>query len=299
MGAVPRRAVGSRPAADFRCWDARLPHHLPLPRAVGPYLTIRTTRRFSTDARVLIFGTFRRPGNGTWLNDVCYFCKNGSEAIGGGSNAYRVCHNMADLGEGCTVVPSAVTVQIMNPQALNTTAGMIYGGVMSTQANVGGSARTWEQWADEAIQFQAPRMLSAGKLALKGVQMSSYPLNMSDVSDFDNLEVKTDGPHTWNATSEPEPTGWAPMFVYNTGGGEPDPLILEYLVTTEWRVRFDLRNPASAGHIHHEVAPEGIWNRMMREAVAAGPGVKDIADVVADVGKIAQEGKALGQLAFA
>lgn len=107
------------------------------------------------------------------------------------------------------------------------------------------------------------------------------------------MEIKNDGKHTWNATSEPEPTGWAPMFVYNTGGGGDNSLELEYLVTTEWRVRFDLSNPASAGHRHHEVADDGIWNRMAREAAAMGPGVRDIADIVANVGRMAGEARGL------
>jgi len=293
VGGIPRRGIGSRTAHDQRCWDARMPQHLPLPRAVGPYLTIRTTRRFSTDAQVLIFGTFRRPGRGQWLNDCCYYDTNASLAIGGGDNTHRISHNMSDLGSAATVCPSAITVQIMNPNALQTTSGMVYGGVLSTQAKLGGDSRTWEAWANEAVQFQAPRMLSAGKLALRGVQMSSYPLNMSQISDFETLEIKNDGKHTWNATSEPEPTGWAPMFVYNTGGGGDNSLELEYLVTTEWRVRFDLSNPASAGHRHHEVADDGIWNRMAREAAAMGPGVRDIADIVANVGRMAGEARGL------
>lgn len=288
VGGIPRKALGGKPGYDFRCWDARLPHHLPLPRAVGPYLTVRFTRRFSTDARVLVFGTFRRPGSGEWINDVCYYDHDASQAIGGGDNTNRVVHNMSELGKAATVCPSAMTVQIMNPGALQTTEGMVYAGVMTTQAKLGGDSRTWEAWADSAIQFQAPRMMSAGKLAIRGVQVSSYPLNMADVSDFETLEIKTDGRHTWNSTSEPEPAGWAPIFVYNTGGGDPNPLKLEYLVTTEWRVRFDLANPASAGHSHHEVASDGVWNKLMREATALGPGVKDIADVVSDVGKIAE-----------
>lgn len=292
VGGVPNQSLGAKQGHDLRCWDARLPHHLPLPRAVGPYLTIRTTRRFNTDARVLVFGTFRRPGGGAnanvWMNDVCYYDVNASATIASGDNTQRIVHNMNDLGKAATVCPSAMTVQIMNPNPLQSTQGMVYAGVMSTQAKLGGDTRTWEQWADQAIQFQAPRMMSAGKLAIRGVQISSYPLNMADVSDFDTVEVKTDGKHTWNSTSEPEPCGWAPIFVYNTGGGDPNTLELEYLVTTEWRVRFDLSNPASAGHAYHEVASDGIWNRMARDAAALGPGVRDIADVVSNAGRIGE-----------
>lgn len=221
------------------------------------------------------------------MNDVCYYDVNAGGSIGAGGNTHRKIHNMSELGKAATVCPSALTVQIMNPNALQTTKGMVYAGVMNTQAKLGGDPRTWESWADSAIQFQAPRMMSAGKLAIRGVQISSYPLNMADVSDFETLENKTDGDFQWDATA-PEPSGWAPIFVYNTGGGGPDTLEMEYLVTTEWRVRFDLANPASAGHSHHEVATDAVWNRLMRDATAMGPGVKDIADIVSDVGRIGE-----------
>lgn len=74
VGSVPSRPFGSvRARPSLACWDAKTPQHLSLPRPVGPYTTVRTTRRISTDRACMIFGAFKRPEEsasnaGEWSN---------------------------------------------------------------------------------------------------------------------------------------------------------------------------------------------------------------------------------------
>lgn len=292
VGAVPRRAYGgSVPCSDLRVWDAKLPHHLPLPRAVGPYTVIRTTRRFESNARVNVFGCFKnRDGTGIltpghWSSVCAVTDSNAGADIGYVDNTRWISMPMTGLGDAVTLTPSALSVQIMNPEPLQTTRGIIYAGAMTTQAALAGRAETWDTWSDRFVQFQNPRILSAGKLALKGVQVDSFPMNMSAVSDFTPLFQLNDGYHTWDQ-NKPQPTGWAPIVVVNANTPSPNGPKLEFLVTIEWRVRFDLTNPASAGHTQHSTASDGLWSRLMRSATSRGHGVHDISDAVSNAGSL-------------
>lgn len=275
---------GSNRACDLRVFNAKLPHHWPLPRPVGPYTVIRTTRRFSNSAS-MVFGTFRSQDGGSWTN----ICSIGdiviTDPINSTNNTFtRTYSGLASLGTAATVVPSAFTVQIMNPNALQTTSGIAYFGVMHTQAKISGDARTWQEYFDQFVQFQSPRILSAGKLALRGVECSSYPLNMSSLSDFEPLITQSDtGAFTYGGTNI-ETNGMAPILFYNPPGG-PD---YEFLITTEWRVRFDLSNPAAASHRDHGVSSDFWLAKILRQATSMGNGVIEIADAVADAGQMAR-----------
>jgi hypothetical protein len=159
---------------------------------------------------------------------------------------------------------------------------MVYMGVMTTQADWGGKTETWNTMFDRFVEFQSPRMMAAGKLALRGVRCNSYPLSMSHVSKFTELVTSADSRAVWNNTTA-APAGWAPIMVYN-----PQGIGLEYLVTIEWRVRFDLTNPASSGHVHHPVASESAWDNTMKAASSLGNGVREISEVVANIGAAAE-----------
>ena len=291
VGAVPRKPFGSTDLArklTLACWDAKSQIHLGLPRPVGPYTTVRVTRRFSSPSTALLFGTFKydnsHPGSvqaGKWSNMVCAEAVDPANPINGTTNTVKVSSPLTFLSagtSGATCTPSAFTVQILNPEALQTTTGIVYAGVMNTQAMIGGRSESWTDYFNRFVNFQSPRLLSAAKLALKGVQISSYPLDMNAISDFTQLQQETDANIAFD-NNAPEPQGWTPIMVMN-----PDAVRLEYLVTTEWRVRFDLQNPASAGHQYHQMQTDSTWNEMTKRAVALGHGVRDIAEVVADLG---------------
>lgn len=305
VGAISNVPFGSRVGGDLRCWDAKLPMHLPLPRAVGPYLVMRTTRRFQSSARALVFGTYKwRPSGSTiaygggWSPICAVHDYAGADPINGHLNTVTKVMPMDGLGKACTVCPSALSVQVMNPGALMETTGIIYAGVMNTQAAIGGRSESYDSYFDKFIEFQSPRLLSAGKLALRGIQINSYPLNMAELSEFTPIQQDVDDTVTWAPGSvDFSPTGFAPVMVYNSSGPS---LALEYLVTTEWRVRFDLDHPASSAHRQHPVASDQLWGSLMAKASALGNGVLDIADVVSNVGKaVSQFQKAAPLLALA
>lgn len=286
VGAAVPRAFGSRPGYSLACWDAKNPLHLALPRAVGPYTTIRATRRISISSAVNIIGTYQSLRGttlgvdppGEWSSTVMVSDVTAGAPIDGNLNSKTTTVDLSGLGPAATLVPSALSVQMMCPTALQSASGIIYAGVMNTQAAIGGRNDTWLDYADKFVQFQNPRLLAASKLALRGVQINSYPLNMSQVSRFTTMSWMGDAIATYNRNAS-EPTGWAPIMIYNPSGAD-----LELLITVEYRVRFDLDHPASASHTHHPIAPDSVWDSLTRAASALGNGVVDIADVVANTG---------------
>lgn len=290
VGAINNLPFGSRVGTDLRCWDAKLPMHLPLPRAIGPYLVMRTTKRYHSFKRAQVFGTFKYTNVGAHFTSnwstICG-CHDviASDPIVGPSNTLTTCMPMDGLGAACTVVPSAFSVQIMNPGAIGETSGMVYAGVMNTQAAISGRTESWDDYFDKFIEFQSPRIMSAGKLAIRGVQINSYPLNMNALSDFTTIQQDTSGVVTWSPNGA-VPCGFAPILVYNNN---VPALGLEFLVTTEWRVRFDLDHPASSAHRQYPVATDHLWANLMSKATALGNGVMDISDVVSNIGNAWQK----------
>jgi len=303
VGAAPPKAWGSAPGATLRCWDAKLPHHLALPRAVGPYTVIRATRRVAVTDAVNILGTFQagEAYGVAHMNHWSEVCMASSVAAGtainAASNVKFETVDLSGLGPAATLTPSAFSVQILCPASLYTASGIVYAGVMNTQACIADRLDTWSEFAEKFVQFQNPRLLSSAKLALRGVQINSYPLNMAEVSKFTPLRKEGNEVTTYNE-SKSEPIGWAPIMIYNPDGAQ-----LELLITTEYRVRFDLDHPASASHTHHAVASDSTWDSLTRQASALGNGVMDIADVVANtgmaIGRAITVGQKLGQLARA
>lgn len=96
----------------------------------------------------------------------------------------------------------------------------------------------------------------------------------------------------FNWTKEVTPVGFAPIVFVNAGTTDSEGVItretIEFVVTTEYRVRFDFNHPASAAHVQHPIASDATWNSLMQKAVSLGHGVMDIADVVADLGQAAR-----------
>lgn len=290
VGRTARTAFGGDRIAGpgLACWNANLPQHLSLPRAVGPYLTVRFTKRIKSDNEFNMFAFFREVVSlqnavllneaAAWTNIICASSRVPGDTIGAaGSTGFTRVNGTDELGNGTTWCPSAMTVQVMNPNALQTTTGIIYNGVAKTQFPIGGdTSRTWIDVGDEFVNFQQPRLCSAGKLALLGTTTSTYPLSMSQLSEFTRVNdfVQT---QTWPARLQP--AGMAPIIVYN-----PQAVELEYLVTTEWRVRFDLGNPACAAHRHHPVSSDSTWDMKVRDALDQGHACLDIASRVAETG---------------
>lgn len=296
---APRQALGADPyyirGLDHRrCWDAFNQAHAPLPRAVGPYCVVRTTQQITTSDEMIIFGTFQdQSASGSRWRGVCAVSQAGAAATGPISStsatnfwAAPAPGSRTDANSTFTCCPSAISVQAMCPVALQNANGLMYAAVAPAQYKLGGSTYTWPDVRSKMLSFFRPRILTAGKLALRGIQMDSMPLSMSQVSEF--LEYSpsaSSGPSTW--PDGVEPIGWAPLLFANPSGEE-----MQYFVTIEWRVRFDISNPAVSAHQHHGVSSDAEWDHMIRRATAALPGVIDIVSKVADIGVAGVQGVA-------
>lgn len=268
-------------------WDAFASAHAPLPRSVGPYTVVRTTRLFTTDSKFLMFGTFQNQGH--WSNVICAAANKGftttpinaasstdffiSAAPGGNPTTIA--------SSSFTCCPSAISVQVMGQNSLQTASGQYAIGVVPARMDFYGDTRSWNTVAQEFIAYMRPRLVSGGKLALRGVQMDSMPLSMNDCSEFLPMYPETGDKlaNQWSSSLNWRPKGWAPMCVFNETEQE-----MSYLVTTEWRVRFDMSNPAVSSHSHHGVSSDNAWDSHIRRATAALPGVIDIAEKVANAG---------------
>lgn len=293
-GSAPGRAFGAAGnSTALSAWDAFSPSHLPLPRVTGPYCVVRCTTLITAKDAYMQFGTLQ-DSNQNWTNACAVSCK--FDGIGntlhGTNNAYRHVTTMPGLGSAVTAVPSALSVQVLNPEALQTTTGIIAGGTYKTQVNLQTMAlddtsgtspdETWEDVANNFISFQAPRLLSAGKLALKGVQINSYPLNMSEIANFTPINDQTNSLISLGSGGsgvDSQFVGFAPICFVNKSQVE-----LNYLCTTEWRVRFSIDNPAVAAHRYHGYSDDAKYAAFMHHRTNMGHGCYDIADASARSG---------------
>jgi hypothetical protein len=251
---------------------------------------LKTTQLIQTSSQVAFFGTFMSEATSTSQDQWIAMCGVGEALTGpinttAGTFAYPMV-GMDSFEYAATVAPAAVTIQIMNPQALQNTSGIAYIGRSTAQYELGGSLRTWDTLGNEFVQFMAPRLCSAGKLALRGVKVSSYPLDMNELSDFRGVRPYADafgaggGTKTFNWTSQKiRPAGFAPLVIYN-----PDGIGLQVLVTIEWRVRFDPGNVAAGTHQQYPTTPDAVWNKVTSAMSSAGHGVVDIAEDTAEIG---------------
>ncbi len=297
-GALPTRAFGASKGNNVSIrrrllhgLNARLPLHLGLPRPVGPYQVIRTSKLHTTNARVVIFtpivhNSSSADGHPVYFHACGIEDVNAALAINGTNNAVMIDMPMTGLGSAADMVPAALTVQVMNGAALQTASGLFTMGRVSQQLDLGGETRTWDTFKTEFDSFFKPRLLTGGKLALRGVTCNAVPINMNEFSNFLPGKPHVAGPITWGP--DLKPAALSPLVFTQSG----DAVDITFLVTIEWRVRFDPFSPAAASHVFHPSTPDAVWNGIIGAASAAGHGVVDIADEVAELGFDAATGAA-------
>lgn len=294
QGAVgaPRRNFGTRmnkgpSLASFRqCLDARIPRTIGLPRAVGPYTVIRTTRLVSTSAKFVMFCPFMDvPGTfgHKWFNWCGIESIDGAQDISGGINTRPISIPLTELGPASEVVPAAMTVQVMNPAALQHAFGVFAMARVNQQLQLGDSPAglTYNEMANRVISFYSPRILTGGKLAVRGVKCDAYPLNMAEYANFAPVrELSSD--FDWDFKKVP--CALSPIvFIQQNDAGLSPPI--DFMVTIEWRVRFDPINPATASHTYHDVTPDNTWNSLLKHMSSDFEPVEEIAEAVANIGK--------------
>lgn len=272
-----KRAMGYHPCLH----DAFHMAHLPLPRPTGPYTVIRTTQLIESDAPLMILGPTWDNAKQQWSNLMSYGILDAAKSWDTANNVYQYTFESMKNGSWDAVqcTPAAFSVQVMNPNAIQTSSGIVYGGRVRTSWQIKEHGTdTGNTTANQFISYNMPRLLAAAKLAFRGVQTDAVPFNMSRVADFTGLHT-TDPGQTAVGSGTWDFAGFNPQFYFN-----PSKISLQYLVCCEWRVRFDPSNPAQASHIQHPHADESIWMRCLHAAEAAGNGVIDIADRVAQTG---------------
>lgn len=293
-GAVPRKAFGSIPSSlPSHCWDAFHSSHAALPRAVGPYTVVRTTVLHKTSSVAVAIGTMQRAlpsGELAWSSFVMAHSNDPTLPLStlGSTDLENITPPGSRMGDDSTFTccPSAISVQVMCPTALQTASGQVTAAVCPVRMSLGDDTRSWNNLNSAMLSFFRPRVMTAGKLALRGVQLDSFPLSMAECSEF--LPFRNDAAVSGTFfSSEIKPRGWAPFYITNVDGAD-----LTFLITVEWRVRFDVGNPAAASHTHHGVTSDAAWDHHIRRASAALPGVVDIVSKVADVGVSAVKGAA-------
>lgn len=255
--------------------------HLPLPRPTGPYTVIRTTQLFQSGSGLVLLGPSFNGNTGEWTNHCAYAYNDVNKTAATNNNLKGVVFDTMTGGSwnGAQITPAAFSIQIMNPEALQTTTGIVYAGRLRTAYKMSENTGTsGTAIAQQFISYNNPRLLAAAKLAFRGVQIDEVPFNMSDLAKFTPVFDATNG-DTTGSSSMQDNAGFAPAFVYNPRG-----IQLQYLVCCEWRVRFDPSNPAQASHVQHTNASESIWMRALHAAESLGNGVIDIADKVAETG---------------
>jgi len=294
------------------CFNALSPCHLALSRPVGPYTVCKTTQMFTNQsAEAVIFGRMRSSSESTssfwgdpWTSVCGVRCHQspGGGAVpiaGPGGAVFFQDLSVRDGGYSyADLVPSAFTVQILNPNALQTTSGIVFIGRAHTNLNMNGDLATWDTRLGELVSYNAPRMCSAAKLGLRGVQVSAVPLDMAALASFTRrdfpVSTATEAGFNWDGVdvdSRIHFDGFGPIFIYNPNG-----VALDYLVTTEWRVRFSPQNPAQAGHSLHQCSPESDWQTAINDAYAMGNGAEDIVEKTAELGELGLGAASIGAL---
>lgn len=316
VGAVTRMPFGSvrvnptnvRLAAS--AMNANNVAHLALPINTGPYTVMRTTTIVTSSDHFTGFGFFRaaydeasiaitpvgiaeRASEG-WA-PLVGFGSTGLETSPAVSTKFHGCPQLATLGEGATIAPAAMTVQVMNGKSLQEASGIFYIGRSRTQLRLQDSATDWQIIGQDFVSYQAPRLCSGGKLALRGVKVDSMPFNIQELMDFDRIVgpplLNSDyGDVTipWSSVGQTVDggtrsenrllamKGFSPTCVYNPEGKE-----LQFIVTCEWRVRFSYTHAASSTHTHHAAADPKVWDSVSQIMSSAGHGAMDIAQNVA------------------
>ena len=265
----------AKPETIVKGLDAFDPSHVPLPRAVGDYTVIRTTQVFSGNQRFHLLGPMKINSLAdTWSNTCALSADQDGIAIGFTNGTKRTTFSSMSTGSwaDARLTPAAFTVKLMNPEALQTTNGIIYLGRAKQMLNPAGSSRTWNELANELVSYSSPELCAAGRLALRGVKIDGVPYDMNSLADFRPLAQLDDGYFTW-ANDSVLFDGFAPIFVYN-----PNNVNLQFMVCCEWRVRFDPSNPAYASHTYHRPSTPGYWDRVQRIGSALGNGVMDLAE---------------------
>lgn len=276
---LARRVRGSQGKLKKYGLDAFQDFHVPLPRAVAPYLVVRTVRAFSTNDPFIMFGTSKvlngGSSHGEWNNVIAHSNPDGTNALAGADwKRWTVGIPGIEAGGMMECVPAAYSVQVMNDSALQSASGVFYMGRAkgTIDAPESTDTRTVAEFANTLISYAPPRILTGSKLALGAVQANLTPSNLVELGDFESITSYVD--NTGAAWGEAFPfSGFNPAYLWN-----PTSQQLQFLVAVEWRVRPSPFNPMASAVSHHPPSTDNFWNDLIKAGSDIGHGVIDLAE---------------------
>lgn len=264
--------------------------HVPLPRAVGDYTVVRTTQIINYSdlpagvGQLSLFGPISTTiADGTpiplkWSSSMGISLPDAGSLSGTTGVFHKFQAMDTSAWNDVRLVPASYSVKVMNPEALQTSTGVVYIGRCRQMLNRSGSTETTVNFANDLVSYSQPELCAAGRLALRGVQVNLVPYDMNALSDFRQMSTVTptdEGGWTQrlSASAESQFDGLAPVFIYN-----PSDIKLQLLICCEWRVRFDPSNPAYATHTFHRSSTMEYWEKVQRLASSEGAGVFDLVE---------------------
>jgi hypothetical protein len=200
----------------------------------------------------------------SWSRAVAIASDNAASQITTASNTY-VKAEVDSTATGLKCVPAAVTVRIINSEALQTTTGVVYIGQMHTKEDLRGSTNSWTTTGQQLVSFCKHKGFSAAQLATKSVDVSAVPTDMSELADFEEKRTWSDGLQTYDTQADIVFAGFSPIFIYNPNGIN---LTLEIMV--EWRVRHSSLSIFHSRMQLHQPAPERSWFQAIEEVTERG-----------------------------
>lgn len=290
---VPVNQVGSRSRGGFRrprrsrimSLSAYSSSTLGLIQPTAPYSFLTVTKVISSDARVIVFGTFAtETSTGTaWCPVISLSDVNHTAAINATGNTFLYkFSNFDGLGAASEYIPAALTVKVTNPNALQVTSGTVQLTRVQGNTSYGGSTTVWDTAAEALLSNCKPRIVSAAELAMKPLYGHGIPNDFTEMARFDRLIPSTDtslaNPYTWS-TQAFHPAGFTPLLVYNNiiTSGTTTPSPLTYEVTAKWRVRVTPDNPFSSTHVYQPVTSPSVWQSVVAQTSAHPSGFDEAA----------------------
>lgn len=274
------------------------PLHIPLPHVTGGYSVVRTISTFTSSDYMTVLGCVDMPMSDCW-SDLCALgITNSSDALGAGhwKPHFLPSPTGTDSTGFAEVAPSAVSVQVSNPQSLTNASGTVFMGRCKTTLSQppAGDTRTAEAFANALMSYNAPKMLAGARLAMTTQQVNLIPSNISELMDFKEMKPTSSvipSSQTWG-TGE-DFSGFKPAYIINPSG-----IPLQYRLCIEWKVRLSPFNPMHSVQQTHPPTPQNTWHRILDSAESAGHGVEDVG-VVGAAGYMMSGGVGEGFLAEA
>lgn len=271
--ASARNGPNGKPNHLCKCLHGGMPEHLPLPRVVGPYHVIRATRIFNSSQAVHLFGFWMNSGmqnSPEEFTEVCSIASgnvNSAMNAGGNTNRYGISTGLA----GMHVAPAAITVRISNPNALQTTSGMVNVGQTTAITDIRDYTVTWATYVNSLIAQSHPAAFGAAQLAIKSVDVTAVPVEIDDLCSFKQMNTISDGVVTLASANNAETlAGFAPVYVYNPSG-----INLSYEVMCEYRVRPGSGSPFHSSMKLHKPSSDKHWYDAIVDVIKGGIAVTE------------------------